>query len=154
VARTALSAPLPTKAVASDPIPTRLTEPVLTASVVASTRCNGIPAEFLSFSSPARLYQPISRLRLLSHPPGVLPCQGGLRLIVIPSNFSTITSPSSILPSVATGLVVCGHHRGYPVKNRAALLEPVTPPAKISSRTAEVLSKRLTGRSYRTSDTN
>lgn len=55
--------------------------------------------EYLSFSSLVRQYQPILQRRLLSHPPGVLLWQGGLRLVVIRLNFSTTTRPSSILPS-------------------------------------------------------
>jgi hypothetical protein len=151
--RTALSAPLPTKAVASDPIPTRLSEQASTASAVAFMLCNGIPAGFPSFSSLVDRYQRISRLRLPSHPIGVLLWQDGPRSIVTRSSISMTTSPSSIPPSVVTGLVACGPHRGYPAKRRAVLLEQVSPHARTLFGTTEILSKRPTGKSYHTSDT-
>lgn len=147
------SAPPPTKAVASDPIPTRHSEQALTASVEAFMLCNGIPAGFQSFSSLVDRYQRTSQLRLPSHPIGVLLWPDGPRLIATRSNSSTTTSPSSIPPSAATGLVVYGQHRGYPVKNRAAPLERAMPHVRTLYATAEDLSKKPTGKSNRTSDT-
>ena len=115
---TVLSAPLPTKVVASEQIPTRLTERASTASAAVSTpvgfplqygteivvdaigiQCNGILAGSLSFSSLVDQYQQISRLRLLNHLIGVLLRPDGLRSIVIHSSSSMTTAPSLIPPS-------------------------------------------------------
>jgi len=150
---TVLSVPLPIRAAACEPIPTQLSERASTASAVAFTPCNGIPAGSLSFSSLVDQYQQISRLRLLSRPLGVSLWPDGPRSIVIRSSSSMTTSPSSIPLSVAIGLAAYGQHRGYPARKKVAPLELVSPHVRTLFATTGALFKMPTGKSSRTSDT-
>jgi len=50
---------------------------------------------------------------------------------------------TSFVSAVAIGLPACGHHRGYPAKNRAALLGLVMPHVRTLFATTEALSKKL-----------
>jgi len=153
VARTVLSVLPPTRAVGYGLFPTRVTDQASTTSVAAFTPCNGIPVGSQSFSSLVDQYQQISQLRLLSHPLGVLLWLDGPRSLVIRSSSSTTTSLSSIPPSAAIGLLVYGHQRGYPARNRAALLELATPHVKTLFVTADRLSTKLIRKLYHTNDT-
>jgi len=151
--RTAQPVRLPTKAVAYEQIPTRLSGRGSTALVVVFTQCNGILAGSPSFSSLVDQYQRISMLRFLSRPIGVLLCPDGPRSIVIHSSSFMTMSQSLIPPSVATGLPAYGHRLGYPAKNKAVLLELVSLHVKTLFAITGRPSKKLTGKSNRTSDT-
>jgi len=115
--------------------------------------CNGIPVGSQFSSSLVDRYQRTSRLRLPSHPIGVLLWPDGPRLIVIRSSSFLTMSPSLIPPSVATGLAAYGQRRGYPARNRAVPLEQALPHVRTLFAIRETLSKKPTGKSNRTSDT-
>ena len=51
--------------------------------------------------------------------------------------------PTSFVFAVATGLPAYGHHRGYPVKNRAAPLARASPRVRTMFAIREILSKKL-----------
>jgi len=181
VARTAPSAPLPTKAVAYDPNPTRLTEKVSIASVAVFTLVSFLFQHDVT-ASPMRLelvQWDTSGISVFFFPRGSIPADitaeapqpstWGLAMARWPAincdpfkffyDHVAIFDTTlwyvpflvdggeqhliSFVSTVAIGLPACGHHRGYPAKNRAALLELVMPHVRTLFATTEVLSKKL-----------